>query len=52
MIAEVFLEPFGDPEDAAELSDVFTGDDDLGIGFQRSSQPRVECLRHRENGHQ
>ena len=48
-VAEVVLQPFGDPEDAAELADVLAHEDDLGVVGHGLAQPGVERLaeRHR-----
>jgi hypothetical protein len=54
LVAEVLLEPVGDPEDAAELADVLAHDDDLGVGLQGAAQAGVEGLAEGERlrGHQ
>jgi hypothetical protein len=44
LLAEVLLQPVGDPEDAAELADVFAHDDDLVVGLQGPPQAEVEGL--------
>src|SRR6476659_10140717 len=52
MLAEILLQSLGDPEDAAKLADILSGDDDRGAGFQSTTQARIERLRHGQHGHQ
>ena len=44
VLAEVLLQAVGDPEDAAELADVLTHDQDLVVVLHRLAQPHVEAL--------
>ena len=44
VLAEVLLQPVGDPEDAAELADVLAHDQDLGVGLQGLAQRFVDRL--------
>jgi hypothetical protein len=52
VLAEVLLEAVGDAEDAAELADVLTHDDDLGVLLHRGAKAGVEALRKSDLGHQ
>jgi hypothetical protein len=51
VLAEVLLQPVGDAEDAAELADVLTHDEHLGVGFHRLAQAGVDGLGERGLGH-
>ncbi len=53
VLAEVLLESVGDPEDPAQLADVLTHDEDLGVGVESLAQRLVERLRdgHLFHGH-
>jgi hypothetical protein len=44
LLAEVLLQPLGDPEDAAELADVLADEHDLGVLLHRLAQPAGEAL--------
>ena len=44
VLAEVLLQAVGDPEDAAELADVLTHDQDLGVVLQRRAQAALIAL--------
>lgn len=44
VLAEVLLQSVGHPEDAAELADVLTHDQDLGVGVECLAQRLVERL--------
>ena len=46
--AELGLEPLGDPEDAAERTDVLAHQDHLRVVEERLAQARVQRLRHRQ----
>ncbi len=48
VLAEVLLQSVGDPEDAAELADVLTHDQDLRVVLHRLAQPHVEALGERD----
>ena len=44
LLAEVLLQPIGDPEDTAEPADVLTHHQDLAVGLHRGPQALVEAL--------
>ena len=44
VLAEVLLQALGDAEDAAELADVLTHEDDLGVALHGATQAGVEAL--------
>ncbi len=48
VLAEVLVEAVGDAEDAAELADVLSHDQDLGVVLQRGAQGGVDRLGDRE----
>ncbi len=48
LLAEVLLQPLRDPEDAAELADVLTDEDDLGVLLHGLAQPAGEALAERD----
>ena len=50
-LAEVLLQPVGDPEDPAELPDVLAHDQDLRVALQGLAQPLVQGLGQGEPGH-
>jgi hypothetical protein len=51
VLAEVLLQPVGDPEHAAEPADVLAHDHGFGVVFQCPAQSLVERLREREPRH-
>src|SRR6516165_9545985 len=51
VLTEVFLEAVGDPEHAAELADVLTHDEHLGVGFERPAHPLVQGTGKSELAH-
>jgi hypothetical protein len=52
VLAEVLLQPVGDPEDATELADVLAHDEDLGVGLHRLAQAHRDALGERDLRHQ
>src|SRR4051812_28883650 len=52
VLAEVFLQPVGDAEDAAEPADVLAHDEDLRVVLQCLTQPLVEGLAQGQCRHQ
>ena len=50
-VAEVTLEPLGDPEHAPELADVLTHQDDLRVALHGPAQPGVQRLAQRHGRH-
>ena len=52
VVAEVFLQAVGHPEDATELPDVLAHDDDLGVCFHRLAQTHVQGACNRYWRHQ
>ena len=50
-LAEVLLQPVGDPEHAAELAHVLTHDEHLGVVVERLAQAGVERLGQGQHGH-
>ena len=44
LLTEVFLQAVGNAEDAAELSDVFAEQHDLGVTLHGATQTGVDCL--------
>ena len=51
VLAEVLLQPVGDPEDAAELADVLAHDEDLRVGLHGLAQAHVDALGQRDLRH-
>src|SRR4051794_40573004 len=51
VLAEVLLQPVGDPEDTAELADVLAHDEDLRVVLHRRAQAGVDGLGDRRLAH-
>lgn len=51
VLAELGLQAVGDAEDSAELADVLTHHEHLGVGLHRPTQARVERFGQRHGAH-